>query len=71
MRGLRLRCLSSTAVGLNLLFGIPLEIGLTLAALDMLLILWMQKLDFRWSEAFVVMLGVIAISFDVQIAMAD
>ena len=61
-----------TAIGLNLLFGVPLEIGVILTALDVFLILWMQKLGFRYVEAFiVVMLGVIAISFGIQIAMAD
>src|SRR5262245_38987203 len=33
-----------TAIGLNLLFGIPLEIGVILTALDVFLILWMQRL---------------------------
>jgi len=61
-----------TAIGLNLLFGVPLELGVILTALDVFLILWMQKLGFRWIEAFIVtMLGVIAISFGIQIAMAD
>src|SRR5262247_3468567 len=61
-----------TAIGLNLLFGIPLEIGVILTALDVFLILWMQRLGFRYVEAFiVVMLGVIAICFGIQIAMAD
>jgi manganese transport protein len=61
-----------TAIGLNLLFGIPLEIGVILTALDVFLILWMQNLGFRWIEAFVVaLLGVIAICFGLQIAMAD
>ena len=43
-----------TAIGLNLLFGIPLEIGVLITALDVFLILWMQNLGFRWIEAFVV-----------------
>jgi manganese transport protein len=61
-----------TAIGLNLLFGIPLEIGVILTALDVFLILWMQRLGFRWIEAFIVsLLGVIAISFAIQIALAD
>src|SRR4029079_14851595 len=61
-----------TAIGLNLLFGIPLEIGVILTALDVFLILWMQKLGFRWIEAFIVtLLGVIAVCFAIQIAMAD
>jgi manganese transport protein len=61
-----------TAIGLNLLFGIPLEIGVALTALDVFLILWMQRLGFRWIEAFIVaMLGVIAVCFGIQIAMAE
>jgi manganese transport protein len=61
-----------TAIGLNLLFGIPLEIGVLITALDVFLILWMQNLGFRWIEAFIVtLMGVIALCFIVQIAMAD
>ncbi|HYJ44673.1 MAG: Nramp family divalent metal transporter [Xanthobacteraceae bacterium] len=61
-----------TAIGLNLLFGIPLEIGVLITALDVFVILWLQNLGFRWIEAFIVtLLGVIAICFAVQIAMAD
>ncbi len=61
-----------TAIGLNLLFGVPLEIGVIITALDVFLILWMQNLGFRWVEAFIVtLMGVIALSFAIQIAMAD
>lgn len=61
-----------TAIGLNLLFGIPLEIGVIITALDVFLILWLQKLGFRWIEAFIIgLLGVIFACFFVQIAMAD
>jgi manganese transport protein len=61
-----------TAIGLNLLFGIPLEIGVLITALDVFIILWLQKLGFRWVEAFVIsLLGVIFASFFVQIALAD
>ena len=61
-----------TAIGLNLLFGIPLEIGVLITALDVFLILWMQNLGFRWIEAFIVtLLGVIAVCFTIQIAMAN
>src|SRR6201999_539025 len=45
-----------TAIGLNLLFGVPLEIGVILTALDVFLILWMQRLGFRYVEAFIVSL---------------
>ncbi|MCK0196827.1 Nramp family divalent metal transporter [Ancylobacter sp. 6x-1] len=61
-----------TAIGLNLLFGLPLEIGVIVTALDVFLILWLQKLGFRFVEAFIItLLGVIALCFGVQIAMAD
>ncbi len=61
-----------TAIGLNLLFGIPLEIGVVITALDVFLILWLQKRGFRWLEAFIItLLGVIALSFGIQIALAD
>lgn len=61
-----------TAIGLNLLFGIPLEIGVIITALDVFLILYLQRLGFRWIEALVItLLGVIAVCFAVQIALAD
>ena len=61
-----------TAIGLNLLFGIPLELGVLITALDVFLILWLQNIGFRWIEAFIVtLLGVIAVCFAIQIAMAD
>jgi len=61
-----------TAIGLNLLFGIPLEVGVIITALDVFLILWLQNKGFRWIEAFIItLLGVITVCFVVQIAMAD
>ena len=53
-----------TAIGLNLLFGIPLEIGVVITALDVFLILYLQNKGFRWIEAFIItLLGVIAVCF--------
>jgi manganese transport protein len=61
-----------TAIGLNLLFGIPLSIGVIITAADVFLILALQAFGFRWIEAFVVaLLGVITACFAVQIALAD
>jgi manganese transport protein len=61
-----------TAIGLNLIFGIPLEIGVVITALDVFLILYLQRLGFRWVEALVMaLLAVIAVCFGVQIALAD
>src|ERR671921_2634034 len=48
-----------TAIGLNLLFGIPLEIGVIITALDVFLILYLQNLGFRWIEAFIITLLVV------------
>src|SRR3954467_7800187 len=60
-----------TAIGLNLLFGLPLEIGVIVTALDVFLILYLQTKGFRWIEAFIItLLGVIAVCFLVQIALA-
>ncbi|HWA19950.1 MAG TPA: Nramp family divalent metal transporter [Devosia sp.] len=61
-----------TAIGLNLVFGIPLEIGIIITALDVFLILWLQTKGFRWIEAFIItLMGVIALSFLIQIVLAD
>ena len=45
-----------TAIGLNLLFGIPLVWGVVLTGLDVLLILALQRHGFRGIEAFVIAL---------------
>src|SRR3979409_1796120 len=47
------------AIGLNLLFGLPLLAGVILTAADTLLLLWLQRFGIRMMEAFV--LGLIAI----------
>ena len=61
-----------TAIGLQLLFGIPLALGVVLTALDVFLILWLQRLGFRWVEILVIaLLAVIAGCFAIQIALAD
>jgi manganese transport protein len=61
-----------TAIGLNLIFGIPLELGILITTLDVFLILFLQNKGFRWIEAFIIsMLGVIAVCFLVQIVLAD
>ncbi|MGO4915757.1 Nramp family divalent metal transporter [Pseudogemmobacter sp. W21_MBD1_M6] len=60
-----------TAIGLNLVFGIPLEIGVVLTALDVFLILWLQGRGFRILEAVVIALTlVIAVSFAIQMVYA-
>src|SRR3982750_2093345 len=56
-----------TAIGLSLLFGLPLSVGVCVTALDVFLILALQAFGFRWIEAFVVaLLGVIALCFAIQ-----
>jgi manganese transport protein len=61
-----------TAIALNLLFGIPLMLGICLTALDTFLILYLQSRGFRYLEAFIVaLLVVIAGCFMVQIGLAQ
>ena len=61
-----------TAIGLNLLFGIPFEIGVIITAADVLLVLYLQNKGFRRVEALIItLLGVIALCFLIQILMAE
>ena len=48
-----------TAIALNLLFGIPLTIGVVITALDVFLILWLQGKGFRRLEAVVIALTLV------------
>src|SRR5437867_1178714 len=60
------------AIGLNLLFGLPLLAGVLLTATDTLLLLWLQRFGIRMMEAFV--LGLIAIiggCFFIEILLAQ
>ncbi len=60
-----------TAIGLNLLFGIPLEYGVIITALDVFLVLYLQTKGFRWIEAFIItLLAIIAICFVAQLVLA-
>ncbi|MDO1581213.1 Nramp family divalent metal transporter [Rhizobium oryzicola] len=61
-----------TAIGIQLLFGIPLEIGVLITAADVFIVLMLQKLGFRWIEAFIITLtAVIGTCFAVQLALAS
>jgi len=61
-----------TAIGLKLLFGLPLAYGVIITAFDVFLILGLQRMGFRKLEAFVIgLLAIIAACFAVQIALAD
>jgi manganese transport protein len=60
-----------TAIGLQLLFGLPLWLGALVTALDVALILAFERFGFRKLEAFVIaLLIVISLCFAVQIALA-
>ncbi len=57
-----------SAIALNLLFGLPLLWGVLLTAADVLLIIYLQRLNFRYIEAFVIVLiGLIAACFWLEI----
>ncbi|MFY9349024.1 MAG: Nramp family divalent metal transporter [Sphingobium sp.] len=61
-----------TAIALNLLFGIPLVWGITLTAFDVVVILYLQTLGFRYLEAFIVaLLIIIAGCFAVELALSQ
>ncbi len=61
-----------TAIGLKLLFGIPMALGVAITALDVFIILYLQRLGFRYLEAFVIAgLAIIAVCFAIQLALAD
>jgi manganese transport protein len=61
-----------TAIALDLLFGIPLQIGVFITAADVFLILWLQSKGFRKIEALIMaFLAVITVCFIAQIALAD
>ena len=64
--------LIGTAIALQLLFGIPLIIGVVLTALDALLILWLQNRGVRWLEALVAGLIFLVFGcFAVQLILAQ
>ncbi len=59
------------AIGLQLLFHIPLLIGVAITALDTLLVLWLSRLGIRVVEAFVlVLIATIAGCFAFEILLA-
>ena len=60
-----------TAIALNLLFGIPLAWGVTITALDVLLVLYLQNKGFRWLEALIISLvAVVGICFLFEIIIS-
>lgn len=61
-----------TAIALQLLFGIPLMVGIVLTVLDTIIILFLQSKGFRYLEAFIIALMVIiAGCFIAEMAMAQ
>ena len=57
------------AIGLNLLFGLPLTAGVVVTALDVTLLLALQRRGFRWLEAAIIsLIAVIGVCFALQIA---
>lgn len=59
------------AIGLNLLFGLPLLIGVVLTTLDTLLILWFTKFGIRVMEGFILgLVAVIGACFLIEILLA-
>jgi len=60
------------AIGLNLLFGLPLIWGVSLAVLDTFLILYLQSKGMRYLEAFILALvAIIGLSFFVELFFAQ
>lgn len=60
-----------TAIALNLLFGIPLTIGVMITVADVLLILTLQARGFRYMEALIVTLMlIIGACFAVEVALS-
>jgi manganese transport protein len=60
-----------TAIALNMLFHIPLSIGVLLTVLDVLLILWLQRFGFRYLEAFVIsLLAIVFVCFGINLVLA-
>ena len=60
-----------SAIALQLLFGIPLIIGIIITSVDVLLILLLQHRGFRYLEALVmVLIGTIALLFGIEVALS-
>jgi len=60
-----------SAIALQLLFGIPLIVGVLITSLDVFLILLLEHRGFRYLEAFVmVLIGTIAVLFGAEIVLS-
>ena len=64
--------LLGSALALNLLFGIPMAVGVCLTTLDVLVLLWVQNKGFRYTEAIVITLvATIGVCFGAQVLMSN
>ncbi len=60
-----------SAIALNLLFNIPLAIGVVITAADVLLILMLQKKGFRYLEALIIaLIGTIVVAFGLELILS-
>src|SRR3989344_4219865 len=60
-----------SAIALNLLFHIPLAIGVVITAADVLLILMLQKKGFRYLEALIIaLIGTIVVAFGLELLLS-
>ena len=61
-----------TAIALELLFGIPLSIGVVITAIDVLLLLLLQKKGFRYLEALVmILIATVVVCFILEIIFSQ
>ena len=61
-----------TAIALELLFHIPLAIGVVITALDVLLLLFLQKKGIRWLEALVIaLIAIVVVCFVLELAFSQ
>lgn len=59
------------AIALNLLFGLPLVLGVLVTSLDVLLVLALQSKGFRWIESFVItLIGTMMVIFGFELFYA-
>src|SRR5436190_7698435 len=64
--------LLGSALALNLLFGIPMAVGVCLTTLDVLVLLWLQNKGFRYTEAIIITLvATIAVCFGIQVFVSQ
>jgi len=60
-----------SAIGLQLLFGMPLLVGVVVTALDTFLLLFLHSRGIRWMEAFIIMLiATIGVCLGIEIFLA-